>query len=523
MTATVDTGTAVDAAERDGFARLLRAEWTKFRTVPAWRLGLAAAVLVTLVFGVLAAAASKSVCDAAPGRTCTSPAETVGPDGEQVLDKFTLVHKSLTGDGGIVARVTSLTGIITYPRSDSDAIVPGVEPWSKAGIIIKDGTTPGSRYAAVMVTGGHGVRMQYDYTHDTAGSPHTLVSASSPRWLRLTRSGATLTGAESDDGSRWTTVGTATLPELPATVEVGLFVTSPFDVQIEQGLGSGSARHFTQASGVFDQVGLRGRESGSWRGDTVGGASDTDWDRHHRAAGFTRSGGTFTVTGSGDIAPRPDPGTQIQRALIGGFAGLIPMIVVATLFITSEYRRPLIRTTLAAHPRRGRVLAAKALVTGAVTFAAGLLAAGLAVPVSSRILRANGARIPPLTALTTAQVIAGTAGVLALTAVLALALGALLRRSAAVVTAVVVAVVLPYFLAVTSAVPTAAAQWLLRVTPAAAFAVQQTAPQYPQVDGPYTPSNGYFPLAPWAGFTVLCGYAVLALGLAVHRLRRRDA
>ena len=44
------------------------------------------------------------------------------------------------------------------------------------------------------------------------------------------------------------------------------------------------------------------------------------------------------------------------------------MIVIAAMFITAEYRRGLIRTTLAASPRRGRVLAAKAVVIGAVTF-----------------------------------------------------------------------------------------------------------------------------------------------------------
>jgi uncharacterized membrane protein len=33
----------------------------------------------------------------------------------------------------------------------------------------------------------------------------------------------------------------------------------------------------------------------------------------------------------------------------------------------------------------------------------------------------------------------------------------------------------------------------------------------------------YLPLAPWAGFAVLCGYAVLAMGLAFFLLRRRDA
>ena len=34
---------------------------------------------------------------------------------------------------------------------------------------------------------------------------------------------------------------------------------------------------------------------------------------------------------------------------------------------------------------------------------------------------------------------------------------------------------------------------------------------------------GYDPLAPWTGFAVLCGYAVLAMGLALFLFRRRDA
>jgi ABC-type transport system involved in multi-copper enzyme maturation permease subunit len=71
--------------------------------------------------------------------------------------------------------------------------------------------------------------------------------------------------------------------------------------------------------------------------------------------------------------------------------------------------------------------------------------------------------------------------------------------------------------------PAGAARWLLRITPAAGFAIQQSLPQYPQVSNAYTPSSGYYPLAPWAGFAVLCGYAALALGLAIVLLRRRDA
>ena len=60
------------------------------------------------------------------------------------------------------------------------------------------------------------------------------------------------------------------------------------------------------------------------------------------------------------------------------------------------------------------------------------------------------------------------------------------------------------------------------MTPAAAFAVQQTLVRYPQVAAPYTPSDGYFPLAPWAGFAVLCGYTLCAPALATYLVRRRD-
>jgi ABC-type transport system involved in multi-copper enzyme maturation permease subunit len=118
----------------------------------------------------------------------------------------------------------------------------------------------------------------------------------------------------------------------------------------------------------------------------------------------------------------------------------------------------------------------------------------------------------------------GTAALLAVAAVLALAVGTLLRRSAGAVTAVIAAIVLPYLLAVlTGVLPAGAEEWLVRVTPAAAFAIQQNAPQYTQVTASYTPANGYFPLAPWAGFAVLCAWAALALILATYALRRRDA
>ncbi|MFC1432698.1 ABC transporter permease subunit [Streptacidiphilus sp. N1-3] len=508
MSGTVTPYRSARQAGRDGFARLLRAEWTKFRTVPGWMLGLAVAVLATVLVSLLGVLGGHASCGGGPGGgTCTGP---VGPGGEAVTDSFTFVNRPLTGDGGITVRLASLTGA----RS-------GVEPWAKAGIIVKDGDSQGSAYAAVMATGAHGVRMQDDFTHDTAGPPGA-VSADSPRWLRLTRSGDTLTGFASADGTHWSTVGTAHLKGLPTTVRAGLFVTSPDHLDVTDRIGGAAATGGpTRATGVFDQVGLSGNwPQAAWSGTSVG-------DRGPMTAslgGFTQSGDSFTVNGSGDIAPAVDSGggQTLERRLIGTFAGLIVVIVVATLFITAEYRRGLIRTTLTASPRRVRVLAAKAVVIGSVTFAAGLVAAVAAVVIGGQVLRSEGVYVYPVSTLTELRVVVGTAGLLAVTAVLALALGTVLRRSAGAVTAVVVAIVLPYILAMASVLPTGPADWLLRVTPAAAFAVQQSLPQYAQVSNPYTPPNGYFPLAPWAGFGVLCGYAVLALALAAHLLRRRD-
>jgi ABC-type transport system involved in multi-copper enzyme maturation permease subunit len=243
---------------------------------------------------------------------------------------------------------------------------------------------------------------------------------------------------------------------------------------------------------------------------------------------FTQSGAGFTVTGSGDIAPavREDLagiGGVIGELLAGTFVALIAVIVVGTRFITAEYRQGLIRTTLAASPRRGQVLAAKAIVLGVVTFIAGLAAAVVAVPLGERLARARGRYMFPVTFPAELRVEAGTAAMLAVAAILALAVGTMLRRSAGAVTAVLASIVLPYLLVATPFLPVSLVEWLTRVTPAAAFAVQQTLVPYPQVSSVYTPANGYYPLAPWAGLAVLCGYAAVALGLAAVLLRRRDA
>ncbi|HEX3788586.1 MAG TPA: ABC transporter permease subunit [Pseudonocardiaceae bacterium] len=517
-------------AGRDGFGQLLRSEWTKFRTVRGWVVGTVIAVLATVLIGVLTAKGSMCSVGPFPGQPVGLPCTgTIGVGGGAVSDTFNFVHQPMTGNGSITVRLTSLTGEIPVGPLRPDAGAnerPGLQPWSKAGIIIKQNTTEGSAYAAVLATGAHGIRMQSDFTQDTAGLAGA-VSPTAPRWLRLTRSGDTLTGYDSTDGTHWSTIGSTRLAGLSATVQAGVFATSPAYVHVvSQSFGGSSGTGGpTQATGVFDHVELSGTPPGAGWTDT--GLTDVAEPQMGAQNQFHQNGGELTVSGSGDIAPAVVGGTAagspIETTLGGAFAGLIALIVVGTMFVTAEYRRGLIRTSLVASPRRGRVLAAKGVVLGGIAFVAALLGVVIAVPIDEHLLRANGNFIDPAPTVADARVLIGTAAVLAVAAVFALGVGVILRRSAGVVAVVIAVFVLPRILATAGVLSTGASEWLLRVTPAAGFAIQQSLPQYSQVDADYSPAGGYYPLPPLAGFAVLCGWTALVLGLAFHLLRRRDA
>ena len=84
------------------------------------------------------------------------------------------MSQPLTGDGSIVARVTS--------QSDTD-------PWAKAGVMIKQSTTSGTPYALLGVTPGNGIHFEYGYNTDVGGESYTFPNA----WLKLTRTGSTIT------------------------------------------------------------------------------------------------------------------------------------------------------------------------------------------------------------------------------------------------------------------------------------------------------------------------------------------
>ena len=447
-----------------------------------------------------------------------------------MTDSFYFVRQPLAGNGSITVRVTSLTGLYSTHGviagaggSPTAGMTPGVQPWSKAGIIVKASTRQGAAYAAMMVTGSHGVRMQWDFTHDVAGLAGK-VSAASPRWLRLTRSGDTITGYDSADGAHWTRVGTATLAGLPSTAQAGLFAASPGYSVNSTSLGGGSSKGGpTLATGTFDQVSRQGAwPAGRWTGQDIQGTMDKALSVS--AQGFTQAGGRLHRVRvrrhrPGHRQRRRDqahPGGDIRRAdrRGGDRRHVRHRGVPARDDQDHVHRQPAARPGPGGQGDRARPRSRSR---------PGSSRSRSRSRSASTCCTQNGNPIPPVTALTWLQVVAGTAALLAVSAVLGLAVGTLLRRSAGAVTAVIVGIVLPYLLAITPAIlPVGVEQWLVRVTPAAAFAVQQSITHYPQVTQVYTPGTGTSRWRRGPGSRCCAPGPRLALALALFLLRRRD-
>lgn len=505
--------------------RLLRSEWTKLRTVRSWTITTVLVAVVMVAFSWLVSAGGHAgICDGpGPGSCHGEPPVPIGPNGEAVVDAYYYLHEPIAATGSITVRVSSLTGVTSTAGNHVQAgtnllaqAKPALAPWAKAGILITPNLSTGSRYAAVMVTGTHGVRMQEDYTGDTAGIPGAATT-SSPRWLRLSRSGDTLTGSDSTDGVHWSTIGTTHLSGVTGTAQAGLFVTSPVVPT------SSRANEGTYATATFDQLATTGTAGTEQLTATNVGAGPTS---DSLAPGrYKQTGGRYVIGGSGDIAPLASGagggGTVPDSGLLGAFAALIVVAILGAGYITSEYRRGLIGTTFTATPSRLNVLAAKAVVIGTSTFIPSLIGAAAAFVLSRHVQRSNGNALLPISTSTEIRAVIGTAAMISITAVLALAVGAIVRRGAVAVTLIVVTMVLPLILALS--VSTSIGTWLLRITPAAGFAIQQSVSRYSQVADNYTPMNGYFPLGPWAGLVVLCAWTLLAIAIAVRLLRRRDA
>ena len=139
-----------------------------------------------------------------------------GADIWNAADAFQFVYQSLAGNGQIVARITA---------------VQNVNPWTKAEVMIRNSLAANAAFASMVVSSANGVQFQSRATAGANATAGADVANAAPYWIKLVRSGATVSGFRSADGATWTAAGTVTLPS-SASVFIGLAVTSHDNTKI---------------------------------------------------------------------------------------------------------------------------------------------------------------------------------------------------------------------------------------------------------------------------------------------------
>ena len=227
--------------------------------------------------------------------TYAAPAFTVNGAGADIwgsADAFRYVYQTLSGDGHIIARVVSMQNTNSF---------------AKAGVMLRESVAAGAAHVVLDVRPDGSVEFM---TRPSAGGATTYLAGAlqtAPTWLKLARSGVTVTAYVSSNGSTWTTLGSTPL-SIATTATLGLIVSS-HDPS-------------TSNTSTFDNVAVASTTAttptpppasplpGPWTNKDVGSTG--------LAGSASVSNGTFTVKGAGaDIWGTADAFQYVYQPLSG--------------------------------------------------------------------------------------------------------------------------------------------------------------------------------------------------------------
>jgi ABC-2 type transport system permease protein len=219
--------------------------------------------------------------------------------------------------------------------------------------------------------------------------------------------------------------------------------------------------------------------------------------------------------GGGNHASGEMPNGIIAFAIAANLAALV-VAVLGVLIISGEYSTGMIRSTLAAVPRRLPALWAKGVVLAVSIFLVSAVAVGISLGIMAMWLGGEGLA-PDLGDSESVRILVGTALYLTAIALLAFAIGALLRHSAgALATVLGLLTVIPLTFA---QIPWKPLQQISPFLPSNAGSMIMI----PAQTGPVSPEAVGIVFGPWQGFGVLLGWVVVLLAAAAVLLRRRNA
>jgi hypothetical protein len=131
-------------------------------------------------------------------------------------DRFRYAYQTLTGDGEIIARISNLQ------NTGSSSCV---------GVMIRDTLAANSRQIFMGMSGSNTYR--WLRRTSTGGSTSSTISNTNSSagtvpnaWVRLVRSGTTITAFRSTNGTSWTTVGSTSKTTFASSCYIGIVVAS---------------------------------------------------------------------------------------------------------------------------------------------------------------------------------------------------------------------------------------------------------------------------------------------------------
>ena len=125
-------------------------------------------------------------------------------------DGCRFASQRVTGDVQVTAQVSGLTN---------------TNEWAKAGVMIRESLTTGSRHASTFATAAKGLAYQRRRATDGTTSHTAGPGSAAPYWVRIARLGNVVISSTSPNGTTWTEIRRETIA-MSAAVYVGLAVTS---------------------------------------------------------------------------------------------------------------------------------------------------------------------------------------------------------------------------------------------------------------------------------------------------------